>query len=42
MIITSKKLIHGSRMESMQSELDQCQSGNQDAVIIKKRTRFMS
>jgi len=36
MIITSKKLIHGSRMESMQSELDQCQSGNQDAVIIKK------
>ena len=28
--------MHGRRLESMQSELDQCQSGNQDAVITRK------
>ena len=35
-IITDKKLIHESQMQSMQSKLDQCNSGNQDAVIIRK------
>ena len=36
MIMTGKKLIHESQIGSMQSKLDQCQSGNQDTVIIRK------
>ena len=35
-ISTGTKLINGRRVESMQSELDQCQSGYQEAVIIRK------
>ena len=35
-ISTGTKLSNGRRVESMQSELDQCQSGYQEAVIIRK------
>ena len=35
-ISSGKKLINENKIDSMQSELDQCKSGNQDAVITRK------
>ena len=35
-ILSGKKLLQGSTIESIQSELAQCKSGNQDAVLTRK------